>query len=106
MANRKSPVARSAEARENEMIALATDLAEKQLREGTASAQVITHYLKLATTREQMEKKELEEKIKLLEARTEQIKAAKQDEEYYNRIVSAIKSYQGVNYESDDPNIQ
>lgn len=106
MANRKTPTARSAEAREMEMIALATDLAEKQLREGTASAQVITHYLKLATTREQLEKRELEAKIKKYEAQVEEIKAAKRDEEYYTRIISAIKSYQGVDYEPTNTNLQ
>lgn len=106
MASKKSPTARTAEAREKEMIALATDLAEKQLREGTASAQVITHYLRLATTREEMEKRELEEKIKLLQARTEEIKAARMDEEYYGKIIAAIKSYQGVSYEPGNPNLQ
>ena len=40
------------EARENLLVSLAIDLAEKQLREGSASAQVITHYLKLAGRRE------------------------------------------------------
>jgi len=88
--------ARTAEAREQQMIALAVDLAEKQLMEGTASSQVITHYLKLATTREQMEKKELEEKIKLLEAKTEAIKASKEYEERFSKVVEAMRSYQGV----------
>lgn len=99
MANHKTPTARSAEAREMEMIALATDLAEKQLREGTASAQVITHYLKLATTREQLEKRELEAKIKMLEAKKEEIEAAKHDSELLSKAISAFTSYQGTQYE-------
>lgn len=54
---RKRRTAMSVEARENQMIALAVDLAEKQLMEGTASSQVITHYLKLGSTKERLEKK-------------------------------------------------
>ena len=58
------------ESRENQLISLAVDLAERQLQEGTASSQVITHYLKLGSTRERQEKEKLEEEIKLLRART------------------------------------
>lgn len=66
---RKTKRAETPEARENQMIALAVDLAEKQLTEGTASAQVITHYLKLATTREKIEKEILEKQKDLITAR-------------------------------------
>ena len=55
----RRPPATTPEARENQMVSLAIDLAEKQLAEGTASSQVITHYLKLATSREQLEKEKL-----------------------------------------------
>ena len=56
------------EARENQLIYLATDLAEKQLREGTASSQVITHYLKLGSTKEKLEREKLAEENNLLRA--------------------------------------
>ena len=59
--SRRSSPAMTPEARENQMIALAVDLAEKQLREGTASSQVITHFLKLASSTERLEKKNKEE---------------------------------------------
>lgn len=84
------------EARENQMIALAVDLAEKQLREGTASSQVITHYLKLATTREKMEKDILEKQLALIEAKTENLKTAKRMEELYVEAMEAMKGYRGV----------
>ena len=58
------------EAREKQLIALAVDLAEKQLIEGTASAQVISHFLKLGSSKETLEKEKLEEENKLLRART------------------------------------
>lgn len=85
------------EARENQLIALAVDLAEKQLREGTASAQVITHYLKLATTREKMEKDILEKQLALIEAKTENLKSAKRIEELYTEAMDAMKAYRGEN---------
>lgn len=83
------------EARENQMIALAVDLAEKQLIEGTASSQVITHYLKLATTREKLEKEKLEKENELLRAKTEAIESAKRVEELYANALKAMRSYRG-----------
>lgn len=59
------------ESRENQMVYLAVDLAEQQLRDGTASSQVITHFLKLGSTKEKLEKEKLEEENKLLKAKTE-----------------------------------
>lgn len=83
------------EARENQMIALAVDLAEKQLIEGTASSQVITHYLKLGSTKEKIEKEILEEQKKLIEAKTESLQSAKRVEELYANALAAMKSYSG-----------
>ena len=64
------------ESRENQMIALAVDLAEKQLIEGTASSQVITHYLKLGSTMQRLERERLEEENKLLRAKTKALEDA------------------------------
>lgn len=89
----------SPEARENQLISLAVDLAEKQLREGTASAQVITHYLKLATAKESLEQKVLENKAELLAAQVESIKSAKTAEELYANALEAMRSYGGGSYE-------
>ena len=85
--------AETPEARENQMIALAVDLAEKQLTEGTASAQVITHYLKLATTREKIEKEILEKQKDLITAKTDQIKSQATSEELYAEALAAMKRY-------------
>lgn len=87
------------------MIALAVDLAEKQLREGTASAQVITHYLKLGSTRERIEKEIMREQKKLLEARTDAIQSAQRIEELYSNAIAAMQSYRStveVSSEEDD----
>ena len=83
------------EARENQMISLAVDLAERQLQEGTASSQVITHYLKLGSTRERLEREKLEEENKLLKARTEQIQSMKRVEELYEEAIKAMRNYGG-----------
>lgn len=87
--------ARSPEARENQMIALAVDLAEKQLIEGTASAQVITHYLKLGTLKEQLEREKLEKENELLKAKTEAIQSAQRVEELYSNALEAMRKYSG-----------
>lgn len=87
--------ARSPEARENQMIALAVDLAEKQLIEGTASAQVITHYLKLGTLKEQLEREKLEKENELLKAKTEAIQSAQRVEELYSNALEAMRRYSG-----------
>ena len=83
------------EARENQMISLAVDLAERQLQEGTASSQVITHYLKLGSMRERLEREKLEEENKLLKARTEQIQSMKRVEDLYEEAIKAMRNYGG-----------
>jgi len=92
---KKVAPAKTPEAREHQLISLAVDLAEKQLSEGTASAQVLTHYLKLATTREKLEKEKLKKENLLLEAKTEALKSAKNIEELYSQAIKAIQSYSG-----------
>lgn len=98
-ASRKMRPALTPEARENQMIALAIDLAEKQLREGTASSQVITHYLKLGSTKEKVEKEILEKQKELIDAKTEALRANKRMEELYQNALDAMKRYSGQAYE-------
>lgn len=83
------------EARENQLISLAVDLAEKQLLEGTASSQVITHYLKLGSTKEKIEKEILEKQKELIAAKTENLKSAKRIEELYTEAIKAMRKYNG-----------
>lgn len=90
------------EARENQMIALAVDLAEKQLRDGTASSQVITHFLKLATNKDKLEQEIMIEQKKLLEAKTESFKSAKRVEELYADALKAMRTYTGTGDQSND----
>lgn len=84
------------EGREQQLVALAVDLTEKQLRDGTATSQVITHYLKLGSTREQLEQTKLERENQLLVARIEAMESAKRVEELYATALSAMRSYAGM----------
>lgn len=92
---RNSPPARTAEEREREMIALAMDLAEKQLREGTASSQVITQFLKLGSTRESLEQENKRLENELLVAKREALESAKRIEDKYTEAIAAFRSYAG-----------
>lgn len=93
--NSKMAPALTPEARENQLIYLATELAEQQLRDGTASSQVITHFLKLGTTREKIEKEILEKQKELVEAKTKALKTAEATEELYTNAINAMRLYSG-----------
>ena len=101
-AQKKMRPAITPEARENQMIALAVDLAEKQLIEGTASSQVITHYLKLATTKEKIEREILEKQKELIVAKTENLQSAKRIEELYSNALKAMQNYSGQTCSMED----
>jgi hypothetical protein len=91
---RRKP-ATTPEGRENEMVSLATDLAERQIREGSASSQVITHFLKLGSTREKLEQERLEHENQLLAVKKEQIESQQRIEELYIDAIKAMRSYAG-----------
>ena len=98
MANRpQEPPAQDPVAREKQLINLAVDLAEKQLIEGTASPSVLTHYLKLASTRETVEREILEKQAKLITAKTDSISQAKDAEEMVKQAIDAMRTYSGSN---------
>lgn len=97
LTTKKIRPAMSPEARENQMISLAVDLAEKQLLDGTASSQVITHYLKLGSTKEKIEKEILEKQKDLITAKTENLNSLKKIEELYSEALTAMKNYSGNN---------
>lgn len=94
--------AQSPDERENQLISLATDLAERQLVDGTASAQVVTHYLKLASSRERLEQERLQRENLLLSAKVDQIASAKRVEELYEQALGAMRQYTGSDEEMYD----
>lgn len=99
---RRRPPATTPQARENQMIALTVDLVEKQLRDGTASSQVMTHYLRQSSGEEQLKRAKLEQEVELLRAKVAQIESGQRIEELYDNAIHAMRSYQGQ--EEDIPN--
>ena len=92
----------SPESRENQLISLAVDLAEKQLLEGTASSQVITHFLKMGTTKTELEKEKLRNETKLMQAKTENLESAKNIEAMYKEAIDAMRDYSGQSRMDDE----
>lgn len=101
MAPRKGRPPITPEGKEQLMISYAMDLAEQQLREGTASAQVICHFLKLGTSRAELEKEKLARENELLKVKAENIKAMERQEEMFKEAINAMKRYQGRGSEED-----
>lgn len=90
------------EARENQMIALAVDIAEQQMRDGTASSQIITHYLKLGTMRERLEMKRIEQEIELQKAKTKAIDNMEESRVLYENAIKAMREYGGYGSSDDE----
>ena len=89
--------------RENQMIGLAFSEAERQMREGTASAQVITHYLKLGSSRDRLERQRLESENELLRSKIDGMASAQESESMYAAALNAMRTYSGQEPgESDD----
>lgn len=101
-AKRKRRPALTPESREQQLIAAAMDLAEEQILDGTASSAVISHFLKLGSTKYQIEKRKLERETDLLEAKTEMIKSAEHIEELYSKAIDAMRIYSGAGDVQDD----
>lgn len=92
---KRSRPALTPEARENQLIAKAINLAEKQIDEGTASSQVITHFLKLGTEKAKLEQEKIRMETDMLKAKTDALQSAKHVEELYANALKAMKIYKG-----------
>lgn len=97
----KRRTASSTEARNNQCVSLAIDLALQQLRDGTATSQVICHFLKLGTEQAKLDLEKTKRENKLLEAKAESIESGKRLEELYSGAIAAMRSYQGAISNSD-----
>ena len=100
--SRKMRPALTPEARENQLIALAVDLVEQRLMDGTASSQETTHFLKLGSMKNRLEMEKLEEENKLLKAKTESIQSQKRVEELYAEALNAMRNYSGKMGDDND----
>ena len=99
---KRRPPALDPEVREQQMISLAVDVAEEQLRNGTVSAQVLSHYLKLATVREKLEREKLRGENALLEARAKAMSSSEHIEQMYKEALDAMRTYSGQEVVEDD----
>lgn len=100
---RSTRPAMSPETRENQLISRAVDLAEQQIINGTASSQVLTHFLKAGSAKTRMELKNLEEENKLLRAKTEHLQSEKRMEEMYKQAIAAMRRYGGQDVGVNEP---
>ncbi len=94
--------ARTPEAKENQMISLAFKLAEKKLKDGSASSQLITHFLKLATIKEQLENEKLKADLEVANAKIKHMASQETTQELYQKAIKAFCEYSGTVYEEDD----
>lgn len=90
------------EARENQIIADAYDLAEKQIREGTASSQVISHFLKMGSPKARLEKEKMELENELIRAKTKAIESGEEIRAMYEDAIKAMREYSGNGGSDDD----
>lgn len=100
---RRRKPATTPEQKENQLVGLAIDLAERQLRDGSASSQVISHYLKLGTTREQLEQQKIMSENRLLQAKVESLESAKNIEKMYSEAIQAMRTYSGQDVRDERP---
>lgn len=102
---KKQRPALTPEGRENQLISLAIDRAEQQLRDGTASSQVIVHYLKLGSSREKLEQEQIIKNQELIDAKKENLISGKVSEELYTKAIKAMRSY-GPTREDDEEDVE
>lgn len=93
------------ESRENQMIALAMDLVEQRLLNGTASSQETTHFLKLGTTIARLEKEKVENENKLLQAKVKAYESQERGDAKYDEVLRALRTYNGHEVDDDDSDI-
>lgn len=98
---RKRRPATTPESRENQLISLAYDLVEQKLLDGTASPSETVHFLRLGSTKERVEKEILERQKELITAKTESLQSSKKSEEFYERVIEAMKLYGGYGGNED-----
>lgn len=90
---KSTPPALNPDSRENQMISLAQDLAEQRLRDGSASSQLVVHYLRLGTAKARLEKQLLTAQVDLAKAKTKSIKAEEERASTYKEVIAAMRSY-------------
>lgn len=99
----RRPTAKTPDEREHQLVDLAVDLAEQQIRDGSASAQVITHFLKLGSSRERLEQSRLEHEIALAETKRENMESERRTEALMREALDAFRNYSGASDSEKEP---
>lgn len=99
---RKTRPALTPESREQQLISKAVDLAERQIDEGTASSQIIVHFLKLGTEKAKLEREKLKQENLLTQAKIESLQSSARVEELYAQAIDAMRRYSGHGGDTDD----
>lgn len=99
---RKPRPAITPEARENQLIALAYDLVEQRMLDGTATSQETTHFLKQGSYKTKLELEKIRKENLLLEAKKEALDSSKRSEELFSKALEAMRSYSGIMNERED----
>lgn len=92
---RKVRPALSVEAREKQIIAAAYDLAEQKILDGTASPQIICHFLKMGSERARLESEKLTAENNMLRAKADAYDSMQKTEEIYANAIAAMRVYSG-----------
>ncbi len=82
-------------AREQQLASMSYDLAEKQIQDGTASSQVLTHFLKMGSSREVLEQERMRNEISLMNAKREHMQSMERQEELFAAALLAMTTYRG-----------
>lgn len=90
------------EARQKQMISLATDCAEDLMRSGKAPSQIIVHYLKLGTKQAELELERTKKELALVEAKTKSIQSMEHAEELYENALNAFRGYSGQDMQKEN----
>ena len=90
------------EADENQLISLSIDAAKKMLLEGKAPTSIVLHYLKLATTRERLEREIMEKEMELKDAKIQALESQAKVEQLYADAMRAMQRYSGYGEENDN----
>ncbi len=89
------------EGRESQLISHAYDLAERQLRDGSAPAQIVTHFLKAGSSRDKLEREKIQRENHLLSVKAEQMESEKRQEGLFEEAIKAMRTYSGHPDEDD-----
>jgi hypothetical protein len=102
IAKRRQAPGMTIQSREDQIIRLAYDLVEERILKKTATSQEVTEFIRLGSTKAQLERERLKQENALLVAKTQSLESQKRIEEMYAKAMKSFKKYSG---QSDDEEV-